>query len=334
MSDSVRLASIGLGWWGEVLATKTSNLGQAEIVSCYARTPEPRAAFAERHGCRQADSLEALLDDPEVEGVLVATSHTTHRELIEAAAAAGKHVFVEKPLTLSVADAKASIAAAEEAGIVLQVGHQRRRTAANRRIKQMIEGGDLGDLELIETHQSVPNALSEQKMPPEAWRRSKAESPLGGMTSLGVHKIDTLTYLAGPIGTVFTFTKSNRAEAPFDDATVLALELESGVLATLATSFFVPMISRVNVFGTRASAFNDHDGRTLFVQETGSADRTEVELEEVDPVADQLAEFARCVRGEATPETGGAEGLEVIAVMQAAVESAETGLPVAVSSHR
>jgi predicted dehydrogenase len=325
------LGSIGLGWWGNTLADAASSSGEAEIVSCFARTAETRDTFSAKHGCRAAGSLDELLADPEVEGVVITTPHSTHRGLIEAASAAGKHVFVEKPLTNTVEDGRAAVAAANGAGVVLQVGHQRRRTAANRRIKQMIDAGHLGDIQVIETHQSVPNAL---KMPAEAWRQSRDESPLGGMTSLGVHKIDTATYLAGPIRSVFTFTKNTMDPSSIDQATILALEFDSGAVGTLVTSFFVPMISRVNVFGTAASAFNDTDGATLSVQSTGEMARTAVEIDPIDPIVDQLAEFARAMRGEATPETGGAEGLEVVAVMQAAVESAETNSPVAVAKYR
>lgn len=117
MARQVGLGSIGLGWWGKVLADAAAKTGEARIVSCFARGEEGRNAFAEKYGCRAAPSLDELLADPEVEGVLVATSHGSHRALIEAAAAAGKAVFVDKPLTVSVAEGKAAIAAAEAAGI-------------------------------------------------------------------------------------------------------------------------------------------------------------------------------------------------------------------------
>ncbi|MFP3916153.1 MAG: Gfo/Idh/MocA family protein, partial [Actinomycetota bacterium] len=146
MADRVRTASVGLGWWGRELAKAARATGRFEITTCFARTPETRQEFASQVGCATASSLEGVLSDPDVEALLVATSHQSHREIIEAAADAGKHVFVEKPLTLSVEDGRAAVQAAETAGIVLQVGHQRRRLPAHREMRHLIESGEIGDI--------------------------------------------------------------------------------------------------------------------------------------------------------------------------------------------
>ena len=322
------LGLVGLGWWGGVLANGAANSGEARIVSCFARTKENRDKFADEHECTSAESYEALLGDPEVEGVVIATAHSSHLPLIRQAAEAGKPIFVEKPLTLTHADALAAVEAAADAGVALQVGHQRRRSAANRAIRKMIDAGEIGDIQAIEANQSVPNA---QKMPEQAWRQIRDESPLGGMTSLGVHKIDTMHYLAGPIKRVSTFTKNQLDKPAMDEMTVVAIEFESGALGTLITSMVVPIISRVSVYGWNASAHNEFDGTKLFTQtpDAGPA-RTEVELTPVDTIADQLGEFARVCRGEAQPETSGTEGAAVIAVMEAMIESEAQGAPVEV----
>lgn len=153
--ENVRLGIVGLGWFGGVLTDSAARSGVAEVVSCFARSPDARAAFAEAHGCRAADSVDALLADDELDGVILATPHSTHADLVEQVAAAGKHVFVEKPLTLTVADARRAIAATEGAGVVLQVGQNRRRQPANRRIKEMIDGGELGTVLQLENFHSA-----------------------------------------------------------------------------------------------------------------------------------------------------------------------------------
>lgn len=325
---TVGLGLIGLGWWGKTLADAAERSGSARVVSCFARTPETREAFAAERNCTAAASLDELLADPAVAGVVIATSHSSHLPLIEQAAGAGKPIFVEKPLTLTVAEGRRAVEAAEAAGVPLQVGHQRRRSAANRAIKRMIDAGDIGPIQAAESNQSVPNAL---KMPPQAWRRIPEESPLGGMTSLGVHKIDTMHYLVGPMRRVFTFTKNTMDEPPIDEATVIAIEFESGALGTLITSFVVPVISRISIYGAGGTAHNEADGTKLFTQTIdGGPVRTEVELTPIDPLADQMAEFARVVRGETMPETGGREGLAVVSAMEAMIKSAELGRPVEV----
>ena len=326
-SERVGLGLVGLGWWGSELADAAERGGVSRVVSCYARREEPRNDFAAKHGCRSAQSLDELLMDPEVQGVLIATSHQSHRMLVEAAAAAGKHIFVEKPLTTTVSDGRACVDAAAEAGVILQVGHQRRRTAANRRIKEMLNAGEIGDVETVVAHQSIPNGF---KMPEEAWRWSPEQSPLGSMTSLGVHKIDTMHYLVGPIARVSAFTRPGRSH-PIDEATVVAFEFENGALATLTTSFFTPVVNEIAIFGTLAAAYNTSGGTSLSVQKRDESAPTEVELPTVDPVADQIVGFARAIIGEGPVEPDGEAGLAVIAVMEAAVESAETGKAVAVT---
>lgn len=321
MEEIVKLASIGVGWWGGVLADAASTGGAAEVVSCFARSREQREAFAERRGCRAAGSLEELLVDPEVEGVVIATSHSSHRSLVERAAEAGKHIFVEKPLTLRVDDGLACVRAAAAAHVVLQVGHQRRRQAANRRIKEMIDAGALGDLQVLESNLSLPNGL---RMPPDAWRWEAEEAPLGSMTSLGIHHIDTITYLAGPVRSVFAHSRPGRRHS-IDEATVLALELESGALGSVITSFFSPSVSRLAVFGSAGAAYNERDGAMLAVQEIDEDGPSALDIVPNDPVTDQMAEFVRAVRGKARPETDGTAGVEVVRVLEAAVESSQTG---------
>ncbi len=217
--------------------------------------------------------------------------------------------------------------AAAASGVILQVGHQRRRNAANRRIKEMLGAGEIGDVETVVAHQSIPNGF---KMPEEAWRWNPEQSPLGSMTSLGVHKIDTMHYLVGPIARVSAFTRAGRSH-PIDEATVVAFEFENGALATLTTSFFTPVVNEIAVFGTLAAAYNTRGGVSLSVQKRDEPAPQDVELPTIDPVVDQIVGFARAINGEGPVEPDGEEGLAVIAVMEAAVESAETGKAVAVA---
>ncbi len=149
------------------------------------------------------------------------------------------------------------------------------------------------------------------------------------MTSLGVHKIDTMHYLAGPIRQVAAFTRPGR-KRPIDEVTVLAVEFESGALGTLTTSFFTPVVNEIMVHGMDGSAYNIEGGSRLLLQKTGEAERREVELDPYDPVVDQLTEFARAIRGETEVEVDGAQALAVIAVMEAAEQSAASGSAVSV----
>lgn len=301
------------------------------IAGGFARRPESRQEFVEAQGGRSFDSLEDVLESAEVDGIILATPHTTHADLIVAAAEAGKHVFVEKPFTLDVASGKRAIAAAEAAGIVLQVGHNKRRQPANRRLKELIDGGAMGTVTMVETHQCTPNALG---FAPGYWRANRTESPLGGMTSLGVHMVDTMTYLLGEIATVFVMSKGIIDEPPIDHATALVFEFASGPLGYLGTSFVVPRVTTITVRGTEGSATNEVDGHRFHWQGIGDQTPTEQPVEAIDTIADEIGEFVRSIRGETRPETGGHQGLEVVAVLEAAMASADSGVPQAVADFR
>jgi predicted dehydrogenase len=314
----VKVASVGLGWWGKELARGARAAG-LEVASCYSRTEEAKDAFAAEVGCKPASSLDEVLADPAIDALLVATPHKTHRLLVEAAAQAGKHVFVEKPLALSLEDARACVQAGEAAGIVLQVGFQRRRHPAHREMKRLIDEGSIGDIESIEANHSLPN-----RIPDKAWRWDEEESPLGSLTSLGIHQIENFHFLAGPITRVGALSRRGRS-VPIDEATALVFEFASGAVGTLVSSFFTPWRISLALHGTMGAAFADRDGATLGYQRRGENLPTEISLTEVDAVADQLAEFATCVREGKRPEVSGAEGLAVVAVLEAAQRSVATG---------
>jgi predicted dehydrogenase len=329
--DTVRLGLIGLGWFGGVLTESARSSGAAEVVSCYARTEEARSAFAAEHGCRAAADLDALLGDPEVEGVLVVTPHSTHADLAVRAAEAGKHVFVEKPLTLTVADAKRVVEAADRAGVVVQIGHNRRRQPANRRIKAMIDGGDLGTVLQLD---GMHTAAGGFKPDLPAWRKDPAECPYGGMTALGVHTVDTFHYFMGPAKRVSAFSTRVLGATDLDDATTVLVEYGTGALGAINTTYFAPPNVSLSVYGTDAAVWNEDDGKRLYTQARADATRSEHDVDTVDTMVDELAEFARCIREGTAPETGITEGLEVAAVLDAIGRSLGFGHSVDVAELR
>ena len=202
--DNVRLGVVGLGGWGKMLANASGRTGQVDLVRCFARTKETRDSFSEEFGSTPAESYSEILNDDNVDGVILTTPHSTHVGMICEAASAGKHVFVEKPLTLTVEDANKAIEATTSAEVILQVGHHRRKQGANRRIKQMIEQGELGTIHQLDANLSNVGGQNARA----GWRNDPAECPAGGMTGLGVHMIDNLIYLAGTVKRVSAFSKN------------------------------------------------------------------------------------------------------------------------------
>lgn len=331
MTDRVRAAIVGLGWWGSKLAAALTSSDRTDLVAGFARSASAREEFAQRHGCQTFESYEKLVADPDIDAVLLATPHSVHADQIEIAADHGKHVFVEKPLTLTVADGKRALAAAERNGVVLQVGHNRRLQAANRRIRAMIDAGELGMVHLLQASIHVPK----DQVPRKGWRSDPDESPVGGMTALGVHMIDTFRYFAGPIERVSVMSKQLWGAGRTDDISVIALEFARGPLGQLATSIVLPKATAITVVGTSGAVWNEDDGQRLYFQHVDDAARTEVPVEPNDTIRDEVDAFARAVSDGERPETDGMQGLEVVAVLEAIVASAASGgQPVEVGDFR
>ena len=319
---NVQLAVVGVGVYGSVLARAAKTAGLADVAACFDVSAERRERFALEIGCRPMESLDAVLADDGIDGVLVATPHSTHPDIVERVASASKHVFVEKPLALTVVGVRRATRAAEHAGVVLQVGHRRRRQPANRRIKTMIEAGQLGTVLQLEATYTDPGGLS-AALP--GWRRDPKESPAGSMTALGVHMVDTFHFLAGRAKRLSAFSKPAVDTSGIDQATTVLIEYESGVIGCISTSYFAAPVVTLGAYGTAANAWNEEDGNRLFVQAVGDSVRSERPVEMLDTVADELAEFVRCIQRGSEPETGGVAGLEVAAVLEATVESVRTG---------
>ena len=320
----VRVASAGVGGWGRTLADAVAKGTGLRIVACTSRTPETRAAFAKTYGCRDLPSFEAVLADPEVEGVIITTLHSAHADQMVASAKAGKHVFVEKPFALTLADARRAADACRQAGVVLAVGHQRRRQAASRALKRLIDEGALGRVVQIEGNFSADIGFS---FKPGVWRLVRAETPGGAMTNLGIHHVDTYQYFLGPIARVTAFSRRVALpDAEIDDTTSILFEFASGSLGYLGTSWVhANRGSAITLHGTEAQAWHEADGARLLLARRGQAERTAVPLTPVDPIVEELTEFARCVREGTKPEVDGEVGVSTIAVLEAIVQSSDTG---------
>jgi predicted dehydrogenase len=324
------VAAIGIGTWGRTLADASRRGGGLSIVACTSRSADNRAAFARTHGCRDLPSVDAVLADPEVEGVVITTPHSAHAEQIVAAAQAGKHVFVDKPFTLSVADARRATEACRRAGVVLAVGHQRRRQPASRALKRLLDDKALGRVAQVEGNFSADGGFA--LVIPGKWRSVPEETPGGAMTNLGLHHVDTYQYLVGPIVRVMAMSRQVALTGvSIHDATSILFEFASGSLGYLGTSWVhANRTSMLTLHGTEAQAWHEADGAHLFVARRGQPERSAVPLTPVDTLVEELEEFARCVREKTRPEVGGEEGTANVAVLEAIVEAIATGRVVSV----
>ena len=318
----LRCASIGMGWWSDELADAVQGKSDAiRIATCFTRSPEKRAAFAAKYGTQTHESYEAVLADDGIDAVILTTPHSTHAEQVIAAAAAGKHVFCEKPFTLNRASAEAAAEACAGAGVVLAIGQNRRYHSATQALKAMLEEGALGTILHAEANFSVPSALG---YPPDLWRSNRIESPAGSVTGLGIHMIDALIHLLGPIARVAAQAYRRAVPVDIDDTTSVLFAFESGVSGYLGTLFACPHTSYINIYGTGGNAFAQVDNSRLTVQPADGAARDEP-IEPQDTLRLELDEFAAAVAGAARFTVTPAEAVHGIAAMEALVAAAASG---------
>ncbi|HEU0160044.1 MAG TPA: Gfo/Idh/MocA family oxidoreductase [Hyphomicrobiaceae bacterium] len=326
--NPLRVASIGIGWWSDVLADAVKRSGKLKIVSCYSRSPDKRTAFAERYACRAAASYEAVLADPEVEAILNTTPNDTHLVTTTAAAAAGKHIFLDKPIANSVADGRAITAACRRAGVVLALGYQRRREGHFRWIKQQIEAGQFGRLVNAEANISRDRL---GKVDLGSWRYQAEGMPGGVMLQIGIHYTDVLEYLLGPIKAVRG--ELARLVLPGDnpDVASLLLQHENGALSTLNASYAsASEYYLMNIYGKDATAYYDlHTGLRLLRR--GAAEPVAVATAKTDTLVEQLEEFAAAVRTGTGIEVGGDYATRSLAVVRAGILAAQRGRAVEVA---
>src|SRR4051812_1722578 len=324
----MKVACIGMGWWSDVLADAIKRSGKLAIAGCYSRSADKRDKFAAKYGCRAYPSYEAVLADRAIEAIVNTTPNAAHLETTRAAAEAGKHVFLDKPIANTVADARALTEACRKAKVVLALGYQRRRESHFRWVKKQIAEGAFGKLVNAEANISR-DRLGQIDL--NSWRYTAAGMPGGVMLQIGIHYSDVLEYLLGPVKAVSG--QFARLVLPGDnpDVASLILEHENGALSTLNASYAsASEYYLLNVYGKERTAYYDmHRGLRILRRDADKA--AAVPCVETDPIVEELEEFMRAARGEGEPEMDGEKSTTSLAVILAGIKSAREGRRVTVA---
>jgi predicted dehydrogenase len=317
--DPLRVGCLGMGWWSDVLADAIARSDKLKIVACFSRSKDKRDAFAEKYRCQAAASYEAMLADTSVEAIINTTPNDVHLETTGAAASAGKHVFLDKPIANTVTHGRGIADVCRKAGVVLALGYQRRRESHFRWIKREIDAGTFGRLVNAEANISRDRL---GKFDLSSWRYTAAGMPGGVMLQIGIHYTDVLTYLLGPIKAVTGQLAQLVLPGDNPDVASLILEHENGALSTLNASYAsASEFYLMNVYGKEATAFYDmHHG--LRFQKRGSNQVSEVACPKNDAIREELEEFAAAVRGHGEPEMNGERATTSLAVIRAGLLSA------------
>ena len=246
----ISAAIVGLGWWGQNLVNSVRDSATIRFTTAHTRTEATAASFCAEAGLRWVGSLDAILRDDSIDAVVFATPHSQHTEQVIRTSTAGKHVFVEKPFSLSVADATLAREAADRAGVLLAVGFNRRFHPSMGLLKQVVTSGRLGTLVTISAEQTALAAIA---MKEDAWRVRPDESPAGAMTAIGVHLVDGMIDLFGPIRQVYAEV-ARRAAPLADDTTDVLLRFDNGASGHIFCSTAAAPHYRMAVYGTKGFA--------------------------------------------------------------------------------
>lgn len=318
-AETIRVASLGMGWWSDVLADGVNRANGIEIVSCFTRSEEKRHTFAEKYNCTAASSYEEILADPSIQGVINTTPNNVHLETTQQAADAGKHVFLDKPIANSVGEGMEITKICRNAGVKLSIGFQRRREVQFRWVHEKVKAGDFGILVQAEANISRDRlgAFDEGH-----WRYTAEGMPGGVMLQIGPHYVDVLEMIIGPIVEVSGMLSQLVLPGDNPDVAGLIMRHENGAVSTLNAGYASAGENYVmNIYGKKASALYTLSTGMHYLEQGDDAPK-HVPFEKNDTIAEQMEEFGDCIRNDREPEVGGEWASRSLAVIRAGVKSA------------
>ncbi|MCC6473386.1 MAG: Gfo/Idh/MocA family oxidoreductase [Burkholderiales bacterium] len=333
----INAAIVGLGWWGRTLVESVEGSEAIRFVAGASRTASPElAAFASAQGLRLAAGFDALLADPGIDAVVLATPHSLHAQQVIAAAGRGKHVFCEKPFALTRRHAEAAVEATRKAGIALGLGYNRRFHPEMQKLRDRIGSGGLGTILHLEATMTFANALL---LKPTQWRSQREETPCGGLTPMGVHAIDGMIDLCGEIERVYCQSLRRAVEIDADDTTSILLRMKDGMSAYLGTMTATGPGFSFQVFGSQgwvrlegmthvAGASSEERRTRLFGACRFQPARGEAQVWQaatLDVVRASLEAFARAAEGGPAYPIPVEQMIHGAAVTEAIVRSAASG---------
>lgn len=326
----VRIALVGYGYWGPNLARNFHQLAGSELTWVVDANPAALDKAQQLYGCKTTDRLDDVLADVEVDALAIATPARTHFEIARRALSAGKHVFVEKPLTMDVAEAQQVTALADTRGLTLMVGHVFEFNPAVRYIKQAITNGELGDIYYLYSRRV---------------NLGRVQSDVNALWSIAPHDISIALFLLDQMPEAVRCQGASCLSTQVEDVIFLTLFFPDNLLCHVHASWLDPSKTReMTVVGSRKMIVYDDvsaEGKVRvydkgafrkgdvtygdFQYKLHSGDILIPRIDLREPLQDECAHFIDCVRTHARPLTDGENGLRVLRVLAAGQRSLETG---------
>ena len=322
----INAAIVGMGRYGRMLVDSVH--GKSDKISITAgvtRTVDKVLDYAATLGLPVGSDYGAVLKDPDIDAVILATPHSQHAEQVIAAARAGKHIFVEKPFTLTRASAEQAVAAVKAAGVTMALGHNRRFLPPMVELGRRLRRGELGTILHVEANMSSNSASGYRT---GMWRASREESPAAGMAGSGIHMVDAMLWHFGRIRDVNVLSVQRVLEGELDDTASMLFRFANGMTGYLACLAATRPTWRFQVFGQKGSIELRDETRFEFRPVEGAPEV--IEFPKIDTQRAILEAFADAAEGRQAFPISLDEAVEGTAVFEAVARSARSGAAVAV----
>jgi predicted dehydrogenase len=321
MEAPLKTAILGTGVWASICMKTIREIPDLAPVVCYDPSPEKRESFAREFSVPAVADEKKLWETPGLEAVLILTPNFLHQNQVLQAAARGLHTFVEKPMGVTGPECRVMAETAERSGTTLFVGHNTRRETRFRRMKSMLEQGEIGRPVLAEITFTSSAGLAPNR---EGWRYDRERTPAVALAQIGIHAIDVLHSLFGLPENLHAWIENAAMGDGLEDICLARLQFPGNVHVSFVNAYSVPRVRSLNILGTAGNLFSPSEN-ALISQKEGQQDRENIPLATNNTMLEEFQEFVACCRGRRQPETGGREGLTAVEVMDAMLRSARAG---------
>lgn len=322
---------------------------QAKLTGFYDLNKARAAELAQRYGGTAYDSVEELLQDPNIHAVSICAANFAHAELTIAALKAGKHVLCEKPMATTLSDCEAMVSAAREAGKFLMIGHNQRLAKAHALARKLIVEGLIGDIVTFRTTFGHGGPETWSVDPGKnTWFFDKSRAAMGAMADLGIHKTDLIQFLTGQqvVRTTARVTTLDKRDGSgnligVDDNAICIYEMSGGALGTMTASwtYYGPEDNSTILYGTKGimRIYDDPAAAIQVMLSDGSKISYDVEAIQTNDNQTKsgvIDLWMQCLTTNTPPEISGESALAAMRAVFASIRSSETGMAVEIPENR
>ncbi len=310
----VNVALVGVGGHGKTIRKAVRLCPQINVIAVYDINKTLLEEASEEFKCKKFLKYDQLLKLNDLDALIITTPNHLHFDQAYKALKRGKHVFVEKPITVKVEEANQLVKLAKSKKLVLQVGHNTRKRKVFRKAKEILNNEELGEIIAFEANISMRTGLGNFPK----WKIDKRKCPLLPMTQLGIHFVDVIHFLLGEISEVFAIARKSVLRV--EDTVIATLKLKSGVIGVLSSSYVTGDVYELKIYGT--NAFINCCADKLEIWKANGNSPVILNLpEDIESYVEEINEFADCIIQGKNPEVDGYIGMKNLKVIEAMIES-------------